>query len=74
MQLNGELAVIQMRAAGLGMRVAANEGWLVRGFLTDGLLSPQRYLDRAEQQKRLQREFLALTQRLLVHSPLLPVA
>ena len=74
MQLSGELALVQVRAAGLGRRVVANESWLVGGFLMDRPLNPQRYLDRAEQQKRLQREFLALTKRLLTDAPLQPVA
>ena len=74
MHLNGELAMIQARAAGLGRRVVANEGWLVGGFLADGPISPRRYLAMAEQQKRLQREFFALTQRLLTDAPLRPVA
>ena len=74
MQLIGELAVIQVQAAGLGLRVAKNEGWLVAGFLGEAVVDPRRYLARAEQQKRLQREFLALTKRLLIDAPLLPVA
>ena len=65
MQLDGELAVVQARAAGLGLRVVANDGWLVSGLLADATLNPRRYLALAEQEQALRRALLALTERLL---------
>ena len=74
MRLDGELAAVQARAMGLGLRVVANEGWLVGGFLADELVDPRRYLALAEHQQVLQRQLFALTQRLLTDAPLRPVA
>ena len=74
MRLDGELAVVQARAAGLGLRVVANDGWLVSGFLADATLNPRRYLALAEQQQALRRALFALTERLLTDAPLRPVA
>ena len=74
MQLDGELAVVQARAAWLGLRVVANDGWLVCGFLADATRNPRRYLALAEQQQALRRALFALTERLLTDAPLRPVA
>jgi len=69
MRLDGDLAMVQVRVADLGRRIDADERWLVRGFLADGGLSPQRYLARAERHKVRQRELLQLTKRLLMDAP-----
>ena len=69
MQLQGDLAVVQARATELGLRVVADECWLVRGFLAEATLSPRRYLDLAERHKALQRQLFALTARLLTDAP-----
>ena len=74
MQLDGELAMVQARAVGLGRRAMANEAWLAGGFLADQWMTPQRYLARAEEHKALQRQLFALTERLLTDAPLRPVA
>ena len=74
MQLDGELAVVQARAVGLGQRVLANEGWIAGGFLVDGAADPQRYVALAEQQRALQRRRFALTPRLLTDAALGPIA
>ena len=73
MQLDGEVAVVQAREAGLGLRVVANEGWLVGGFLADGTVNPQRDVALAERQKALRRALLALTAGLLPDARLRPV-
>ena len=65
MRLDGELAAVQARASVLGLRVTAEQAWLVGGFLAEGVLEPRRYLARAEQHQVRQRQLLALTRRLL---------
>ncbi len=74
MRLDGELAAVQARASVLGLRVAADQAWLVGGFLADGVLEPRRYLARAERHQARQRQLLALTRRLLEAAPPLPAA
>jgi hypothetical protein len=70
MILDVELSLVQTRAALLGERVMANDGWLAGGFLADERFTPQAYLVRAERQRELRRVLHALTERLLVESAL----
>jgi hypothetical protein len=74
MNLGSSLSLVQTRAALLGERVLANEGWLAGGFLADECFTPQAYLLRAERQRELRRVLFAMTERLLVEAPLAFVA
>jgi hypothetical protein len=70
MILDNSLLVVQTRAALLGERVMANDGWLAGGFLSDERFTPQGYLHRAERQRQLRRALYAMTERLLMEAPL----
>jgi hypothetical protein len=70
MSLGIELSVVQTKAALLGERVLANDGWLAGGFLADERFTPQAYLVRAERQRELRRVLYEMTERLLVESAL----
>ena len=63
--LQQALAEVETRALSIEMAMKANSAWLTLGFLADEAFTPQSYVERAEQQRNLERALFALNELLL---------